>query len=150
MQTTTPRPNASTQTEKWVNRNPTAQRKQTEAVRPTYSRPKCGREMGQRGQASGPRTRPRVPPRVRCGPTWQPDSTDPSSPPRVLASLRRRALASSRASLAGIDATPGCLRGPSMPYASMTALGGERHAASAFIRQALAHRGHTHPLMGPS
>jgi hypothetical protein len=29
-------------------------------------------------------------PHVRRGPTWQPDSADPSSPPWVLASLRRR------------------------------------------------------------
>jgi hypothetical protein len=84
---------------------------------PTHSRPKCGREMGQRGQASGPRTRPRVPPRVRRNPTWRPHCLDPSSSPRVLATLCCRFGLVPRA--VSLDVAPGRLR------VSMTALGGE-------------------------
>jgi hypothetical protein len=46
------------------------------------------------------------------------------------------ASASSTASSACIDAAPSCLRRPSMPDASMTALGGERPASLAYISQA--------------
>jgi hypothetical protein len=127
-QTTTPHPNASVRTEKWVNRNPAGRRKQTGAVRSTHSRPKYGREMGQRGQASGPRKRPRVHPRVR-----------PTSPGSQTASSRllhrgywpvcAAALASSSASSAGYS----CRSLPSAPAInvddSMTVLGGKRPAA---------------------
>jgi hypothetical protein len=42
--------NASARIEKWRKRTPVGRRKQTDAVRPTHSWPKCGRELGQPGK----------------------------------------------------------------------------------------------------
>jgi hypothetical protein len=104
--------------------------------------------MGQRGQASGPRTRLRVPPRVRCGPTSQPHYLDPSSPPRVLATLRRRfglvprVVSLELIPLLAVRAGLQCRRLDDR--AGQRAASGQRHASYAFIKGTPSHAGHTH------
>jgi hypothetical protein len=145
---TNARPNASARTKKRGKHAPAGRRKRTDAVRLTHSRPKCGREMGQRGQASGPRTHPHVPPRVRRGPTWQPHCLDPSSPPRVLASLRRpfglipRVVSLELMPPLAICAGLQCRRLDDR--AGQRAASGQRHASYAFIKGTPSHAGHTH------
>jgi hypothetical protein len=55
---------------------PTARLKQPKTDRPTHSRPKCGSEMGERGQANRLRTRPHVLfgvlPWPTCQSPWRP------------------------------------------------------------------------------